>query len=266
MRGANEVRNSIIIPFAFLALLAGCQQNFRPQPLSEITYRTYKVLPCNFNGAQVGGPPDVKIGPRFHKCTSGSTPYSGRVGFTIRVPRGTPVYAIADLKVVRVDNKSGLQRCNHPRAKTLDGCQRPYDDLHAVFEDTIGNVVHYYHLMAEGNLVVEGFGKGGCKTQLDWNDPLIRSPWNCGGITKRTFKKGELIGFSGQTGNDPHVSLGIYLGGKDARYPGTRGRVNPTVAFEWESKPSNNPLFYSLPILNLDMPLNRSFFPRSANK
>ena len=248
------------------SVLVGCQTNpTKPQKIDDISYRKYETIPCEFNGASIGGPPDFFAGPDYHKCKGRDwKPYKGRVGLTIDVSRGTPIYAIADMKVFSTHNNSGLQRCNHPRAKTLDKCQRPYDDLHVLFTDKFNNIIEYYHLMAEGNQVVKGFGTGECLTPLDWKNPAVRNPNNCGGITKDVFRKGELVGYSGQTGNHPHFSLGVNLSGEDPRYPSVYGRVNPAVAFEWETKPSEDDLIYTLPVLQLNPPLSRDLFPKKS--
>ena len=71
-------------------------------------------------------------------------------------------------------------------------------------------------------------------------------------LLKGRLKKGEVIGYVGQTGSAgshaEHISLGITVGGEDPRFPGKSGLVVPSHNFIWENKPTEDPLKYLLPI------------------
>lgn len=212
-------------------------------------YKTYNGLPCFFNGAEVYTNPNAAtLGSLIKKCCPNCKGYSGKKGQSISVKRGTPVYAIANMKLVDIQNRSSIQRCS---GNNFGGCLKPMDDLFMKFEDKYYNQIIYYHLMSE-NPFVPGYGKGNCKIPIEYGtEKQKRKHYNCGGIRiNRKVKKGDVIGFVGSTGKhklDEHFSLGIIVNPIDPRFD-KHGMVVPTNNFEWENYPTEDPLKYLLPI------------------
>ena len=145
------------------------------------------------------------------------------------MPRGTPIVAITDMKVIDIYDNSAEQKSeksstslnkkhgeDHYQSTKI---MKPFYDVQMFFIDKKGNVILYYH-MKETNLV-KGFNKGNCKIphEYQWGKNS-KLPLNCGGyseeLIKNNFwvKKGQVIGLSGQTGESsggPHISLGIAI-------------------------------------------------------
>ena len=229
------------IPIAFF--LQSCVTTTSYYSKSD-KYLTFEGLPCSFNGVQVKSiNTAATLGKKSQNCCSSCRGYSGKPGQTLKVKRGTPVLAIADMRILYATNRSAKQRT---RGINI---QRPYDDLDFRFVDKFGNIIHYYHLISD-NPLVPGFGKGKCTIPLEWRTEYEkRYAYNCGGYVKRNVKKGDVIGYVGQTGiNGEHISLGIRVGANDPRFNGKRGLVVPSHNFTWENKPTDDPLKYLLPM------------------
>jgi murein DD-endopeptidase MepM/ murein hydrolase activator NlpD len=214
----------------------------------EKGHRIYNKLPCYFNGAKVHTSPNAAtLGPKGGRCCPTCKGYKLKRGLSIIVPRGTPVVAITDMKLYYAQNKSadqnsrGLTEAKDYRKKHLWvlGIMKPYDDLHLLFVDKLGNNILYYHLMSTP--LVPGFDKGKCKRPKEFGtETWKRIPENCGGYAYRTVKKGDVIGLSGDTGGgregDKHFSLGIQV----ASGVGFKEWVNPEEYFNWENLPSES--------------------------
>ena len=143
--------------------------------------------------------------------------------------RGTPIVAIADMKLISIYDISAHQKSKKKSesAGKKDGTDhsqsqktmKPYDDIHLHFVDKKGNFFLYYHFK-ETNLV-KGFNQGNCKIpkEFQWGRKKFL-PQDCGGYSEELIrnnfwvKKGQVIGLSGATGTSkggPHISLGIAI-------------------------------------------------------
>ena len=234
-------------------ILQGCVTTNSNYSQSE-KYITFKGLPCNFNGVEVGSVNRAAtLGRKTQNCCPTCKGYKSKKGQTLHVKKGTPVLAIADMKLVFALNRSAQQRSGRMgRQNASFNVMKPYDDLELVFEDKFGNYIIYYHLISE-NPFVPGFGKGKCTIPIEFQDERWkRYPSSCGGIVKRDVKKGEVIGYVGQTGSAgghaEHISLGIDVTEDDPRFNGKSGLVVPSHNFIWENKPTDDALKYLLPM------------------
>ena len=72
-----------------------------------------------------------------------------------------------------------------------------------------------------------------------------RFHYDCGGISKLTFKKGEIIGYSGVAGNNEHFGFNIKK--KDSQEG--KWLIAPEDHSVWESLPTEKD-FYLLPIMS----------------
>ena len=145
----------------------------------------------------------------------------------MEVRRGTPVVAITDMKVIKIEDSSAEQRSTSYVKKKYGVAAgkdhftggkeiiKPFDALRIYFLDTNGNIILYYHL--HETPLVPGFKKGKCKIPFQYEQGRkSMKPEDCGGysedLIKNYFnvKKGQVIGTSGHAYN-PHFSLGIAI-------------------------------------------------------
>ena len=235
----------------FIFLFQGCVTTTSNYSKSD-KYLTFEGLPCSFNSVRVLGINNAAtLGKKSQNCCPSCRGYSSKEGQTLHVKRGTPVLAIADMRLLTAVNRSAKQRTGRQgRQNSNFNVSKPYDDLHLRFVDKFGNIIIYYHLMSD-NPFVPGFGKGKCTIPLEFQtEKEKRYPHNCGGYVKREVKKGDFIGYVGSTGgkHGEHISLGITVRGEDPRFLGKSGLVVPSHNFTWENKPTDDPLKYLLPI------------------
>ena len=233
---------------------------------TKIKYKTYKKLPCRFNGVKVTGSPNAAV-IRTTRCGQYKG-YKGKKGLSMVVKRGTPVFAITDMQLQYASDRSAKQRCKKLNRSHKKGvCDRPYDDVQLLFEDKNGVRILYYHLM--DSTFVPGFGKGKCERPLEFGtNSKNRLPSYCGGYSKEIVekkflvKKGDIIGHSGTTGSndkgDAHISLGAMvlienLVGKEKKLCEKLKRrqcyVAPERYFKWENLPTDSDA-YLLPIMS----------------
>ena len=221
-------------------------------------YKTYEGIPCNFHGAEVStNNNSATLGDLRKKCCKHCKGYKSKKGQSIHTNRGTPVFAITDMTLVKAENWSLGKYCGKDGQQgitenlTMFGCAKPYDNLRLTFKDNnTGRTILFYHLMSQ-NPAVRGFGYGECKVLKDREYNLSKFSSKCGGITKSNFKKGDVIGFVGTTGSSNehnHIALGIYVYGGDPLFEGETGLVVPSNNFEWENYPTDDPMKYLLPI------------------
>ena len=238
---------------------------------TKIKYKTYDKLPCEFNGARVTATaqpnawlPAVTGGP----CTKKGKGYAGKMGTSIEVKRGTPVFAVMDMELISATERSAEYHClieNNSQARNIKGtkfkeiihpdtkeklkCRYPFDMLSLTFRTVNNDMVLYYHLMPQTPLV-PGFGEGKCKIRKFYkkfysNQRLneIVGPESCGGIKKNFVKKGELIGYVGHATND-HISFNISPNSKGF----LKSPENKDHGLLWENYPKN-PNAFLLPIM-----------------
>ena len=239
---------------------------------TKIKYKTYKKLPCKFNGARVTATASMdpyKGAGRAVCLKNKKAGYAGKRGTSIEIRRGTPVFAIKDMELVMATDYSSKFMCtynnmsnykkikgtkykilNHPISGEKIRCRYPYDGLSLTFKTWDNDMVLFYHLMPNTPLV-PGFGKGKCKIREFYkiNIPNQRYRVNvsydeCGGIKKKFVKKGELIGYAGHATND-HISFNIS--------PNSKGFLKSPESkdhgFLWENYPKN-PKAFLLPIMS----------------
>ncbi len=238
---------------------------------TKIKYKTYKKLPCKFNGARVtatASPNEYKPMGRAVCLKNKKAGYSGKMGTSIEIRRGTPVFAIKDMELMfatdyssefscKINNLSQVRHkgeknkiLSHPITGEKIRCRYPFDGVSLQFKTWDNDIVLFYHLMPNTPLV-PGFGKGKCKIRKFYQIeiPNQRSKIkvydsDCGGIKKKFIKKGEIIGYVGHATND-HVSFNIS--------PKQKGFLNSPEKKEhgllWENYPKN-PNAFLLPIMS----------------
>ena len=192
-------------------------------------HKIYKKLPCNFNGVKVSTSAQFHDGVKGGRCCPKCSGYKLKRGTSINMKRGTPIVAIADMKLISIYDISAHQKSKKKSesAGKKDGTDhsqsqktmKPYDDIHLHFVDKKGNFILYYHFK-ETNLV-KGFNQGNCKIpkEFQWGKKKFL-PQDCGGYSEELIrnnfwvKKGQVIGLSGATGSfkgGAHISLGIAM-------------------------------------------------------
>ncbi len=169
-------------------------------------------------GPQEAGPPDYP-------------PYPGKNSANVNMPLNTPVLAPLDMRFVGFANRSAKYR-EEPDGTRL----APFDDLETCFvsEDPAwpGLVFCAYHLSTSPLLLGHGVDPN-CSSVERWdpdspgqaygrlffedNDALYepdgtsgpgaRDARPCRGLVGRSVKRGEVIGYSGRVGDNPHVGL-----------------------------------------------------------
>ena len=260
--------------YIFLVLIFSL---FTSKSFAEIKYKTYKKLPCNFNGAKVGTSTIISF-KRTSRCTDWK-------GYPLK--RGTPVFAITDMKLLYAEDRSAKQR-----SKTLNithknkGTDYIFDDVELMFFDKDQNQILFYHLM--DTPFVPGFGKGKCQRPFEvGTQKWKRYPDYCGGYSSEIknndwwVKKGDLIGHSGTTGSnskfDAHIAFSFIinkknLSDKEKKLCDLKIKKNfkqkdckkwkPVYCSQcyydplarkdiiWENFPSDNSDYYLLPIIN----------------
>jgi len=239
---------------------------------TKIKYKTYEKLPCKFNGARVtstASPNPYISGGRAVCLQNKKSGYSGKMGTTIEIKRGTPVFAVKDMELVMATDYSSKFMCspnnidnykkikgtkyktiNHPVSGEKIKCRYPWDGLTLTFKTWDNDMVLYYHLMPDTPLV-PGFGKGKCKIREFYKINIPKQRYkvrvnydDCGGIKKKIVNKGEIIGYVGHATSD-HISFNIS--------PKQKGFLNSPEKKEhgliWENYPKN-PNAFLLPIMS----------------
>ena len=210
--------------YVFLVLMFSL---FTSHSFAAKKHKIYKKLPCYFNGVKVGPSAQKDSGVRGGRCCVGCSAYKEKRGTSMEVRRGTPVVAITDMKVIKIEDSSAEQRSTSYVKKKYGAVAgkdhftggkeiiKPFDALRIYFLDTNGNIILYYHL--HETPLVPGFKKGKCKIPLQYEQGRKKmKPEDCGGysedLIKNNFnvKKGQVIGTSGHAYN-PHFSLGIAI-------------------------------------------------------
>ena len=206
--------------YVFLVLMFSL---FTSYSFAEIKYKTYKKLPCNFNGAKVGTRTIISF-KKTSRCTNW-TGYPLKRGTSVIVKRGTPVFAITDMFLMYAKDRSAKQRSKIWNiSQKKKGTDYIFDDVELMFTDKDQNQILFYHLM--DTPFVPGFGKGKCERPLEFGtEEWKQKPINCGGYTREIInrnwlvRKGDLIGHSGTTGSsskfDAHISFSFIINKKN---------------------------------------------------
>ena len=258
--------------YVFLVLMFSL---FTSHSFAATKYKTYKKLPCKFNGVKVqaSAQPYVDRKVRKNRCCPSCKGYKTKEGTSINAKskkRGIPVVAITDMTAVYARNTSSEYQCirgrgnkwgagsvsiKHPITGKKQKCYHPYDNVSVYFkDDKYGNIIRYYHLMSTP--LVPGFNKGKCKNpkfafQINFESQKSTiHAQNCGGFKYTKVKKGEVIGKMGKAGN-VHVSLGI---GERKVDDGTDRALKtfliaPEDRFEWENLPTDSDA-YLFPVMS----------------
>ena len=268
--------------YIFLVLMFSI---FTSHSFAEIKYKTYKKLPCNFNDAKVDTSADIAF-KRSSRCAKWKG-YPLKRGTSVLVKRGTPVFAITDMKLLYAKDRSAKQRSKiYNKSQKKQGIDYIFDDVELMFTDKDENQILFYHLM--DTPFVPGFGKGKCERPFEFGtQKWKRYPDYCGGYSSEIInnnwwvKKGDLIGHSGTTGSnskgDPHISFSFIinkknLSDKEKKLCDLKIKKNykqkdckkwkPIYCIQcyyapearkdiiWENFPSDNSDYYLLPIIN----------------
>ena len=188
-----------------LLVLGACQT--MPMPASN-------NVPCDKVGTSVS-PGNVTYGYKGRTCKSDWMGYGSKESVTFEVKRGSPVYAITDMTLVRVSNLSAKRRRG----------MAPYDDIHLYFITTNGDKYRYYHMksspLAPSCPVWDTFKQARKNKRTSLRQ--------CNATRYTNVKKGDLIGTSGATGLHEHFDI-IFK----PRINGRNHIVQGDVHFEWE--------------------------------
>ena len=182
-------------------------------------------------GPETGGPP-------------GYDPYPGKTSMNLKMPEKTPVLAPLDVTLIGYTNRNAEYRDQ--------GADRmsPFDDLELCFQSADpawpGLVVCVYHLSTSPLLLGHNLSPE-CTSVERWdiNSPGQAEGWlyfedndsyyesdgsssdtardarPCRGLVGRALQRGDVIGFSGRVGDNPHVAF---------RFKVRHESVNPTVS------------------------------------
>ena len=118
-------RQVLILP-VLLLILSGCQT-------IPDAYTTFKGIPCYFHNAKIGAiNRNATLGSLENHCQPTHRGYKTKRGQTVTVERGTPVYAVANMTLIDVLNRSAGKRCKgsvHSQRLYDASCKEPFDDL-----------------------------------------------------------------------------------------------------------------------------------------
>ena len=141
---------------------------FTSHSFAEIKYETYKKLPCSFNGAKVGTSTilSFKKSPRCKNWKG----YPLKRGTSVMVKRGTPVFAITNMKLDYAIHRSAKQRCKKLNKVHKKGvCDRPFDDIELMFFDVL---VRKYILEEQEHMLADHIRKSDKDGMQDFTTSL----------------------------------------------------------------------------------------------
>ena len=93
--------------YVFLVLMFSL---FTSHSFAAKKHKIYKKLPCYFNGVKVGPSAQKDSGVRGGRCCIGCSAYKEKRGTSMEVKRGTPVVAITDMKLIKIEDSRAEQR------------------------------------------------------------------------------------------------------------------------------------------------------------
>ena len=146
-------------------------------------------------------------------------PYEGKNSLNFKMPLMTPIIAPINMEFVGFKNRSASFRQDNPDSPR----QEPFDDLELCFEsvsaDWPGMIMCVYHLHTSP-LLRSHLSNDDCGIQEKWtgtgaekgriyylensSDRSQNNPESCDPLLGTTLKRGDLLGYSGQVGNNPH--------------------------------------------------------------
>ena len=199
-------------------------------------------------------PSTVTLGP-----TDGGIPdyppYEGKNSLNFKIPLMTPIISPINMEFVGFKNRSASFRQDNPDSPR----QEPYDDLELCFEsvsaDWPGMIMCVYHLHTSP-LLRSHLSNDDCGIREKWttgtasekgriyylensSDRSQNSPESCDPLLGTILKRGDLLGYSGQVGNNPHSGFRFKVK-SDKKNPLTKKGdpylhwVQPSAFFYWQ--------------------------------
>ena len=118
---------------------------FTSKTFSEVEYKSYKKLPCSFNGAKVSTSAKISF-KRSSRC-SDYKGYPLKRGTSVLVKRGTPIFAITDMKLLYAKDRSAKQRSKiYNKTQKKQGTDYIFDDVELMFVDKNKNQILFFFL------------------------------------------------------------------------------------------------------------------------
>ncbi len=222
----------------------------------------HKKLHRKHNKIRFGTPADTKmitLGPtKLPKYFKDMPPYKGKTSLNIKMPRETKVLAPMDMQFIGYKNRNAEFR------KTSQGTLRPFDDLELCFKSVEENpsvIMCAYHLK-HSPLLPKMFKNTDCNVRKDWDvgDASVSkaglvfyetntseyfyngsSSDNCGAVLGQIIKRGDIIGYSGTVGKNPHTGFRFKvrhtkrnpLSSTNKIYDVRFHWVQPSIFFDW---------------------------------
>ena len=93
--------------YVFLVLMFSL---FTSHSFAAKKHKIYKKLPCNFNGVKVSTSARFHDGVKGGRCCPKCSGYKLKRGTSINMKRGTPIVAIADMKLISIYDISAHQK------------------------------------------------------------------------------------------------------------------------------------------------------------
>jgi hypothetical protein len=225
-------------------------------PASAITQPPLSMESINDNHKFFSGGLDPKIvtlGP-----TEGTHPelgaYEGKVGDNFEVPKGAPILAPLDGKLIGFNNRNSDMRYG------MDGTEQvPFDDLQLCFEsrskDWPGLIYCFYHL--KNSPLLLGINKNKLCSNADiWPGPLraegrqfytendvvqasSKTSRACDALLNRVVTRGAVIGYAGNVGTHSQAPIMVKVKGTEINPTVKNGDrylhwVQPDVFFYWK--------------------------------
>ena len=174
--------------FLVILLFQGCQT-----PNLDRAPNNPDRIPCKYVGTSVT-PKNVTFGNTGRTCHPDWNGYPEKKSVSFEIRRGEPVFAITDMELKRVINRSSKVRVEQNMA--------PYDDLMLEFATENNSRFSYYHL--SGSPLTPAYNSESCPIweTFETHRGYDLSPMDCGAEIGSKVKKGDLIGYSGRVGSN----------------------------------------------------------------
>ncbi len=210
MNNLRIMRSPIpIVGIALVLILQGCKTSNPDR------------IPCLYVGTSVT-PKNVTDGDSSRTCHPDWKGYPEKKSVTFEIRRGEPVFAITDMKLKKVINRSSKVR--------VEQNMSPYDDLMLEFTTEDDSRFSYYHL--SGSPLTPAYNTEKCPIweTFETHRGYKLSPADCGAEIGTMVVKGELIGYSGRVGSD-HDFFDIIF---EPMIEGKLHVVQGDIYFRWE--------------------------------